>query len=495
MLQFFVRFMALKSNKKNIKEFIVTINFLNRYFKNSQLWKFTRSGLGDISQGDLFDLLNNSKQYKLIDFLKIILSVLFFFIVIITFPIKFISYHLCKLFKNKKLLDSISKNKKNRVFIAPTDLQCRLKGSHKLIFENLQKKYEHVVLIPLNSINFKNFLNYDRTSPEFKSFVNPLNIYFENPIVFAIWIKEIIYIIFMIFNLKNEKFNYPKKLYFVLSFLESSLRQSFQINALIYLIRLKLNNYKMHFYTTFEANTFEKVLVFNRSRFSFYETFNTCAITKMQTKHNFYLDLITKKGFPNIINTSKNSYFNSSLLYFYKNNCENSILLNKSKFKKKSLIKKGFKYKFTLLCEGRVYSDFLFKFIEQILDSRICDKNQILVALHPSVPLTRYALSKIKKFNLLTTFNLTNAINESQIGIFLTSSSALNALSTNMPLIKIKTNGIEDYANPLEFIQLKKGKIYYQHFNLKKKDRILIRKLLLITKNQIRKTQDSWFYG
>ena len=74
------------------------------------------------------------------------------------------------------------------------------------------------------------------------------------------------FFIYLRLLLKLTKKNYwYKKVFIILSFIESSLRQSYEIYALINFLVYKLNTSNINFYSTFEANTFEKVLVKLRS--------------------------------------------------------------------------------------------------------------------------------------------------------------------------------------------------------------------------------------
>ena len=73
--------------------------------------------------------------------------------------------------------------------------------------------------------------------------------------------------------------------------------------------------------------------------------------------------------------------------------------------------------------------------------------------------MTNYSLKIIKRLGLETTTNLNTSISNSQIGIYLSSSSSINAFDSNLPLIKVITNNIFDCDNPLDFI--KKVSIIY----------------------------------
>tara|TARA_B100000242_G_C43055460_1_gene493978 strand:- start:13735 stop:15195 length:1461 start_codon:yes stop_codon:yes gene_type:complete len=486
--------MILDSNKHKIKEFLKLINSLNQYMINSKIWCYTRFGLGEIRQSNLFEILNNKKFNYQLFFLKTAYSIIIFISIIILFPLNYLKYKFNYHLTKKSFFQYFKRKSINRVFIAPVGIDGLLSGSHKKIFDRLVDKYQDIILIPIkpfkiNLISFK-----ENNLKKYKKRIDLGDIYLAEPKLLIGLISEIFYIIFMLLKIENKKLSGLNKKSLLFSFLESSLRNSYEIYALINLISLKLNKYKITFYTSFEANTFEKVLVKNRAKSSSYHTFNTCAILKIHTKHFFYRKLAKHPGFPDKIYTPNVNVFNASIKHFYKK-FSSKIIIQTSKKRINYVKIKNFKYKFVLICEGTEYSDFLFKFAEQIINNKICSKEDIIISLHPSVPVSRFALFKIKKINLNTTYDLNKAIINSSLGVIVTSSGGLNALSTNMPIIKLSTNGIEDIIDPTSFINKKNKKIIKNHYLLTKEDLFNIKKILSKNTSQIRTKPSSWYYG
>tara|TARA_A100001035_G_C27784798_1_gene503741 strand:+ start:2583 stop:4025 length:1443 start_codon:yes stop_codon:yes gene_type:complete len=474
-----------------IKRFLKLIESLEKTMVHSKLWNFTRTGLGEIGQGNLFYILNNKNGFKEINFLRLIKSISSFLLVVIIFPIKYMIYK-SKLFLNINNSFNFPKtNQSLKIFIGPVDNKNNLKGSNKNIFLNLKKKYEDIIFIPLKPFSLKNIFSLSESN---KKIINLTDIFLENPSIFFSWIREIFYIFKMLLITNKNKLQGINKIILILSFTECSLRQSYEIYALINLLIFKLNEYNVNFYTTFEANTFERVLVRYRSNFSNYETFQVSTITDFLTKHYFYSRLINEKGFPNIIYTPDSELYNSSIFKYYSKISTKIIKMNN--FKECSLKKiENFPFKFALLCSGGLDANYLVDFIRQLLRYKICDNNEIIVALHPAQKMANYSLKVIKELGLKTTINLNECIYNSQIGIFLSSNSSINALDCNMPLIKVNSLDIFDCNNPLEFVKNNNENILTLDIELKSDDLITLKNFLLDKRIQIRKKARGWFYG
>ena len=476
---------------KKIKRFINLIDSLEETLFNSKLWIYTPTGLGEIGQGNLFSIQNSINGYKEINFPRLIKSIVTFFSVITIFPFKYLLYQFKFRFNKFKSINNFKINKNLNILVAPVDLKNNLKGSHEKLFINLKKKHDDLILLPIKPLILKNVFAFDETD---KKTINLSDIFFEKPAIFFSWINEVFYIFKTLVKTNKEKLFGIKKVFIILSFIESSLRQSYEIYALINFLVYKLNTSNINFYSTFEANTFEKVLVKLRSNCSYYKAFNVCAITNIHTKHNFYYRLIKEKGFPDLIYTPESELYNSSIYNYYSSI---SPKIKKVKNFDKSIIRKfdNFKFKFALLCEGGECSDYLLDFVKKIISYKVCKNYEIIVSLHPSVAMTNYSLKIIKRLGLETTTNLNTSISNSQIGIYLSSSSSINAFDSNLPLIKVITNNIFDCDNPLDFIKESKHNLLKLDIELKNEDLKSLKNFILNKRIQYRKDPIGWFYG